>query len=180
MKAACVVAHPDDCIIFARPFIDRYCDWQWHIFYLTYELYQPRVQEMSAYWHQQRKIPVTSLGYYDTHLDIENNNISFNKQQAAKEIQSIVENFDIVLTHNADGDYGHIHHKFVSESLAIIDKPIVYFANYPQANLEIVATSKLDLEQFPLHKEVIENFIELDKGRYYISDKVRELINVQT
>lgn len=177
MKAACFVAHPDDCVIFARPFIDLFDSWSWHIFYLTYEMYQPRVVEMKNYWHHQRNIPVTSLGYIDTHLDMQNNKISFNQEFAAKEIQGIVSNFDIVLTHNPDGDYGHIHHKFVSAEITNTKKPVVYFASDFQFNFETTTNNDLDLEQFPLHKDVIKGFSNINLGRYFITDSAKELLN---
>jgi LmbE family N-acetylglucosaminyl deacetylase len=179
MKAACIVAHPDDCVIFARPFIDCYSDWSWHIFYLTYAQYHERVVEMKSYWYDQRKIPVTSLGYNDTHLDMENNEISFNKEFAEEELQHIAENYDLILTHNPDGDYGHIHHMFVSNAVTGSAKPIVYFANHSQANLEIAAQSKLNLEQFPLHKSVVQDFKDIDTGRYWVSDSARNILNGQ-
>lgn len=172
VKAVCFVAHPDDCVIFAKPFIDYFAKWNWHIFYLTYELFHPRVKEMSAYWHNKRNIPVTSLGYVDTHLDMENNKISFNEQQAAQEIKNICQSFDLALTHNSDGDYGHIHHKFVSQSVTAAGKPTVYFANHLQANLELKTDKNLNLNDFSLHKQVIEDFKDINVGRYCFTDSV--------
>lgn len=177
MKAACVVAHPDDCIIFARPFIDQHTDLSWHIFYLTYEMYHSRVVEMKNYWYGKRHIPVTSLGYVDTHLDMENNKISFNELQAAQELKNMVQPFEIVLTHNPDGDYGHIHHKFVSSVIADSEKPTVHFANHLQANLELTAKDVLNLDEFPVHQSVLQDFKDINVGRYFITDQIRELIN---
>jgi LmbE family N-acetylglucosaminyl deacetylase len=176
MKVACVVAHPDDCVIFARPFIDKFSSWSWHIFYLTYELFHPRVREMHEYWYKQRNIPVTSLGYVDTHLDMENNQLSFNESAASKEILGIVSNFDLVLTHNSDGDYGHIHHKFVSEAVTKSAKPVVYFANDQQANFITQTNTELDLKQFPLHRDVIGGFNKINMGKYFISPSAHTLI----
>ena len=31
IKALCVVAHPDDCVIFAKPFIDTHKQYDWNI-----------------------------------------------------------------------------------------------------------------------------------------------------
>lgn len=177
MKAACVVAHPDDCVIFAKPFIDHYTAWSWHIFYLTYELYHARVVEMKNYWYGKRNIPVTSLGFVDTHLDMENNKISFNEQQAAQELKNIVQPFDIVLTHNPDGDYGHIHHKFVSQAVADSNRPTVYFANNLQANLTLTAKDALNLNEFPVHRSVLEDFTDINVGRYFITNQIKELIH---
>lgn len=177
MKAACIVAHPDDCVIFARPFIDNFPKWDWHIYYLTYVQYHPRVVEMANYW-RERKIFVTSFDYEDTYLDMENNKISFNEENAERVLKMVAEDSDIVLTHNPDGDYGHIHHKFVSSCVSKVDKPIVYFANWQQQNLELCSRGDLNLDQFPLHREVIEGFQDRNLGRYFVTGSAKELIDV--
>ena len=176
MKAVCVVAHPDDCVIFARPFIDSHPEFKWTILYLTYAEYEPRAKEMSAYW-QSRKVSTINLGYVDTYLDMENNKISFDKVQAESDIANIASKYDMILTHNPDGDYGHIHHKFVSAAASATGKPIVYFANWEQQNLELRTDTSLVLDQFPLHADVIGGFHDLDFQRYLVTDSAKELLD---
>ena len=179
IKAACIVAHPDDCVIFARPFIEHHSDWSWTIYYLTYELWAPRVMEMQKYW-ATKNLTITSFGYVDTYLDMENNQISFNEEQAARELKNVAGRYDLILTHNPDGDYGHIHHKFVSSCVSLSNKPVVYFANWQQQNLELRSNEDLILDNFPLHKDVIEGFQDRNLGRYLVTESAKGLINGQT
>lgn len=165
VKAVAVVAHPDDCLIFARQYIDTHPMWSWSIVYLTYSSTDDRAKEIARYWNS-RGVPTTFLGFVDSYLDMENNALSFSTEDAAQAIHNAVD-ADVILTHNADGDYGHIHHKFVNEVVSQIDKPKVYFANATQYNIECKATSKLNFDEFPLHQEVLQMFSDIDIGRYY-------------
>ena len=64
MKALCLVAHPDDCVIFAYSFIHNHPEHEWTIGYLTYTAQDPRGQELSAFW-KQRGIECVFLGFED-------------------------------------------------------------------------------------------------------------------
>lgn len=176
LKALCIVAHPDDCVIFARPFIETHPKFEWRILYLTYCDFEPRGQEMANYW-RSRDITTVHLGYTDTYKDMVLNKLSFNTEQAAREIYNIGRDYDLILTHNEDGDYGHIHHQFVSKSAQLIEKPKIYFANHEQANLECRAIEDLALDELPLHKSVIKQFSDLEIGRYFVTDTAQELLN---
>jgi len=176
IKALCVVAHPDDCVIFARPFIERYSEFEWTILYLTYRSYDPRAMEMTAYW-RRRNVSTVNLGFMDDYRDMENNLVSFNVEQAQREIFNISGKYDLLLTHNADGDYGHIHHTFVSDSVQPVSKPKVYFAKYEQSNMECCATSDINLTELPLHREVVSGFENINVGRYTVDQLAQELLN---
>ena len=176
IKALCVVAHPDDCVIFARPFIEQYSEFEWTILYLTYSSYDPRAMEMTSYW-RQRNVSTVNLGFADDYRDMENNLVSFNAEQAQREIFNISNNYDLLLTHNPDGDYGHIHHTFVSDSVQPVPKPKVYFAKYEQSNIECCAASDINLTELPLHREVVSSFENINVGRYTAEQSARELLN---
>ena len=176
LKAICVVAHPDDCVIFARPFIEQYSEFEWTILYLTYSGYDPRAMEMTAYW-QRRNVSTVNLGFADDYRDMENNLISFDAAQAQKEIFNISDKYDLVLTHNWDGDYGHIHHTFVSNSVHPVLKPKVYFAKYEQSNMECCAVDDINLTELPLHREVVSGFENINVGRYFADRAAQELLN---
>jgi LmbE family N-acetylglucosaminyl deacetylase len=168
MKAQVLVAHPDDCVIFARPFVDAHPDYEWSIVYLTYDYDDIRSMEISGYWNS-RNIPTKFLGFIDDYKDIENNELSFSAELAESAIKQVVD-ADLILTHFEDGDYGHIHHKFVNTVANKIDVPKVYFASTFNYTDEYV-TTPLDLDQFPLHRTVIEGFKDRDTGRYIITRK---------
>lgn len=176
IKALCVVAHPDDCVIFARPFIEQHPQFKWTILYLTYRGYDPRATEMTAYWRKRNVITV-NLGFVDDYRDIENNLVSFDSNQAAREIFNISSRYDLVLTHNADGDYGHIHHKFVSSAVQPVPKPKVYFAKHEQQNMECRAVSDIGLAELPLHRAVVSEFENINIGRYFADQSAQELLN---
>ena len=176
IKALCVVAHPDDCVIFARPFIEQYSEFEWTILYLTYSSYDPRAMEMTAYW-RRRNVSTVNLGFVDDYRDMENNLVSFNAEQAQREIFNISNNYDLLLTHNPDGDYGHIHHTFVSNSVQPVPKPKVYFAKYEQSNMKCCATSDINLTELPLHRDVISGFENINIGRYAADQSAQELLN---
>jgi LmbE family N-acetylglucosaminyl deacetylase len=176
IRAICVVAHPDDCVIFARPFIEHYNQFDWTILYLTYSSYDPRAAEMSAYW-RKRGVSTVNLGFVDDYRDMESNQVSFDAEQAQREIANISSRYDLILTHNADGDYGHIHHKFVNSAVQSVAKPKVYFASHEQKNMECCATTDVGLDELPLHRSVIEEFHDIDIGRYAADLSAQELLN---
>lgn len=171
MKAVALVAHPDDCVIFARPFIDANKDFDWTIVYLTYSYDDFRSREISKYWNS-RNVSTRFLGFIDDYRDMELNEISFSIELAKQQIIKNVDGADIILTHGVDGEYGHIHHKFVNTVADSIDIPKVYFSN----SGEEYVSQALDLEEFPLHRKVIEGFKNRDIGRYIVTDSAKNII----
>jgi hypothetical protein len=132
--------------------------------------------EMTAYW-RRRNVSTVNLGFTDDYRDMENNLVSFNVEQAQREIFNISGKYDLLLTHNPDGDYGHIHHTFVSDSVQPVSKPKVYFAKYEQSNMECCATSDINLTELPLHREVVSGFENINVGRYVADQLAQELLN---
>ena len=166
MKAVCAVAHPDDCVIFAKPYIDAHSDYTWSIVYLTYSDADPRAQEVAAYWNS-RGIATKFLGFVDNYVDQQTQQLNFWDESSARLMMyNACKGAELVLTHNADGDYGHIHHKIVHKSFEFVSTKKVYFASTFNYNVRYMATSNLPLEQFPLHRDVIEQFSNIDCGLY--------------
>jgi len=157
MKAVAMVAHPDDCVIFAYSYIHNHPEYAWTICYLTYTEWEPRGKEFKEFWNQ-RGIPTIFLGYRDDYKDIENNKISFDHTQAKKEIANLVLTFDLVLTHDERGDYGHIHHVFVNQATS--DHPHrITFAGPGQGTVKYsIDPGVYTLDELPLHREVIAGF----------------------
>jgi LmbE family N-acetylglucosaminyl deacetylase len=176
LKALCAVAHPDDCIIFAWPFIEYANQFDWTILYLTYSEQEPRAKEIKKFW-DDRNIPAIFLGYIDTYKDMENNKLSFDVLTAAWQIAGYVKDYDLLLTHDRNGDYGHIHHKFVHDRVNESTKPKVYFANQQEQNFECRRTTPLNLDDLPLHREVISEFDDIETGRYLLTEDAKELLN---
>lgn len=174
MKAQCVVAHPDDCVIFARPFIETHNHVTWSIVYLTYKETDARAIEVSEYW-RQFGIQTEFLGFEDIWDHVRQGLVGFDVESAHLRLLESI-NSDLILTHNSDGDYGHPHHKLVHNVISKSSVPQVYFASTFNHNYECTATSKLDLDQLPLHKDVISGFEMLDRGLYFVTDSAKILI----
>lgn len=172
-KAVAVVAHPDDCIIFAKPFIDT-TPVDWTVCYLTYNQFHPRSKEVRKYW-SNRNIETVFLGYADNHRDIETGELSFDVTRAAKDINQIIDQFDLILTHDVYGDYGHPHHVFIHSVIKDSLVPKVYFANRDDSNF-ICTGNGVDLTQLPLHQSVIKEFEDVNTGRYFVSKEVLTLL----
>jgi LmbE family N-acetylglucosaminyl deacetylase len=166
MKALTMVAHPDDCVIFAYSYIHNHPEYTWTIGYLTYAEWEPRAQEFRQFWNR-RNIPTIFLGYRDDYRDIENKRISFDEAQARREIAGMIRNYDLVLTHNEQGEYGHLHHVFVND--ATRDHPQrVTFAGPGTGSVKYsLPSGTYSLDEMPLHQSVIATFHEKDHTNEY-------------
>lgn len=175
MKAIAVVAHPDDCVIFAYSFIYNHPDMDWTILYLTYTHWDYRGSELFKFW-EQRNIPTIFLGYVDNWHDIENKKISFNTEQAQREIQGIIKDFDIVLTHNAQGEYGHLHHVFVHQCCAPHPN-LITFADPGNGKEYTIPNEAYSLDELPEHQKIIQGFHgHQHSNTYHIPTHVKNII----
>lgn len=162
-----VVAHPDDCLIFAKCFIDNHENLNWTIVYLTYNADHPRAKEMSSYWNA-RSVKTIFLGFEDNYEDLLTQKLnSWDKKTAIESLVSLCSTANQILTHNQDGEYGHIHHQVVNEAMQAVAIPKIYF-NSPGSNsfdIELESKFAINLEDFPIHKDVLAMF-DLTKSRY--------------
>ena len=175
MRAGVIVAHPDDCVIFAWPLIQRYPRLEWSIIYLTYQDHDPRAQEMKKFWDRY-SVPTCFCGFVDDYHDMETQQISFDTSEARSELQDLASEFDLIVTHNRDGDYGHIHHQFVHDCVSAVPVPQIYFASTFNNNLVVESTQYYDMEFLPLHRSVIEGFQDRHIGRYWVTERAKEIL----
>jgi len=168
----CVVAHPDDCVIFAYSFIHNHPEYEWTICYLTYMQSDPRGQEFSNFWFR-RNIKTKFLGYLDDWHDIENKCISFDENCAKADIQKSIADQDLILTHNEQGDYGHLHHIFVNQATAGHPRRVT-FAGPGQGTVKYsVESGVYNLDELPMHREVIAGFHSTTHtNEYYICKNI--------
>lgn len=163
MKALAVVAHPDDCVIFGYGYITE-TPADWTICYLTYTEKSPRGKEIKRFW-DSRNIKTIFLGFPDNFNDIKQNRLSFNVHQAEEKIIELIKDYDLILTHNDHGEYGHPHHIFLNN--IIEHNNIVNFAYPENGNLEfLLDRDSYDLNMLPLHKDAINNFQTQSHLRY--------------
>jgi LmbE family N-acetylglucosaminyl deacetylase len=176
MKAICMVAHPDDCVIFAYQFIMEHADWDWKICYLTYNRTDPRGAEVADFW-ERRNIQTMFAGLPDAWEYVERGEIGFDTEPAEKWIRAVCDGTDIILTHNKKGEYGHPHHIFINQVMKFIRIPKIYFGNYPEYYNQLIYTPTLpfDPSELPLHEEVIRGF-DLKSWKYFITPEAQTLL----
>ena len=162
-KSLCLVAHPDDCIIFGYGYIMNNPS-DWVICYLTNNRKSARGLEIKNFW-DKRKIETMFLEYLDLPSDRLFNTVSFDKKSAKQDIDIITSEFDLVLTHNSAGEYGHPHHKFINQ--AVEHKNVIEFS-YPNEGETMywMPKTSYDLNLLPQHKSAIEHFQKQDQLVY--------------
>jgi LmbE family N-acetylglucosaminyl deacetylase len=177
MTAVCLVAHPDDCVIFAWPFIEKHRHLDWTIVYVTYDTEHPRSKEASRYWNS-KGISVRFLGFPDQWDAVKNHELGFDPELANDKITETLLDLEasLILTHNNDGDYGHPHHKFVSVCAGKMVIPKVYFASTFNYNTEYPVTEPVDILLWPLHRSVIEGFQDRNTGLYIVTDEAKKIL----
>lgn len=158
MKALCMVAHPDDCVIFAYSYIYNHPQHDWTIAYLTYSAHTPRGNEMANFW-SKRRVNTEFLGHVDDYHDIKAGQCSFDTGLAQQQIAKLIEKYDLVLTHDKQGDYGHIHHKFVHDCVIISHHHVITFAQLNSGNQSFtVPAGSYNLAELPLHADIVKTF----------------------
>ena len=167
-----MVAHPDDCVIFGWPIVKQYKHLDWTILYMTYDRGTPRGNEIAQFWKDEN-VSVDFCGIEDNETDlIQKQIVSFDKDKVKQIIQNKVKQFDVVVTHGQDGEYGHPHHIFCHNIINELDVPKVFFCNGNTANLHITdIQEQQDLSKLPLHREVIEEFEYRYDGFYKTDHK---------
>jgi LmbE family N-acetylglucosaminyl deacetylase len=133
---------------------------------MTYRAQDPRAQEMSRYW-TARGVSTEFLGFLDDYQDQQTQQFNFwSCTDAMTALINACNTADLILTHHEDGDYGHIHHKVVHQAVKKMAIDQVYFASTFNYNTRYIAKDNLLLDQFPLHRDVIEQFSDVNCGLY--------------
>ena len=179
MKPLVVVAHPDDCILFALGIIHQMPSWPWEIAYLTYDTNTKRGKEISDFW-QKRNIPTHWMGYVDDWRDIEKGSPSFNTDEARDRIKALINNYNLIVTHDANGDYGHLHHQFVHQSVVAHHDTVITFSPFGQGNLYIELPDHLySLSEIPEHATLGDFISPIGRrNEYLVPDHIKSLFNI--
>ena len=167
IKALCMVAHPDDCVIFAYSYIHNHPEMDWTIGYLTYTATDPRGAELAAFWHK-RNIECVFLGFVDDYQDQEHQQLlQWYGIDAVAECAGLARQYDLVLTHDQHGDYGHIHHRVVHDAVAHHHN-LITFAPHNQGTVTLsVPAGTYSLNELPLHGEIIASFHQTEHKNSY-------------
>jgi len=158
MKALCLVAHPDDCVIFGMSYIHHHAEYQWTIGYLTYTEQDPRGAELASFW-RKRNIDTVFLGYEDHWHDNEQGQFTrWTAESAEQACWRLARQYDLVLTHDQSGDYGHIHHALVHQAVQWHPR-LVTFAPPGQGTVTLaVPNGTYSWDELPLHGHIIQGF----------------------
>jgi LmbE family N-acetylglucosaminyl deacetylase len=177
MKAVAIVAHPDDCVIFAYSFMHHHPQFDWTVCYLTYTEQDARGAEFAKFW-KPRGVATKFLGYVDDYHDLETGVCSFDTIQAAESIKQAINEQDLVLTHSHDGDYGHLHHKFIHGVVANNHTRVVTFAGIGQGNVKYTLEPGVySLDEFPLHRDIVSSFHQhAHANEYAVPEQVKNIL----
>ena len=159
-RSLCVVAHPDDCLVFGYHYILSHRQYRWSIAYLVQKNDSPRVEEMRGYWARH------SIGVFSLELphdpppaDVTSGRCSIPYHQAREAIEATVRDYDLVLSHGEAGEYGHPQHIFLHRILKELGRAFVAFDVGPDAPLRFAA-ARDDQESLPLHRRAIRRFVK--------------------
>jgi LmbE family N-acetylglucosaminyl deacetylase len=161
------VAHPDDCVIFAGAFLHAYHDLDWTLAYLTHHVDSPRGREIQQFWHRRNR-PCLFLGYQDHWHDNQQRQFTrWDPDLAGQACWALCQQYDMILTHDHNGDYGHLHHELVHRSVRSHPAP-VFFAAPGQGNLALEWPAHIyNLDELELHRDVIQGFFEHSMISHY-------------
>lgn len=172
-----MVAHPDDCVIFAYSFMYHYPQLDWTVCYLTHSHDDYRGREFFEFW-QRRNIKTKFLGFTDNWEFVKNGELGFDAKDATSSIIESINDQDLVLTHDHNGDYGHLHHKFIHDVVCKNHSHMVCFAGPNKGNVKYsIETGVYDLSEFPQHRDVVSGFhTTAHINEYTVSERVRKIL----
>lgn len=166
MKALCLVAHPDDCVIFAYSYIHNHPRLDWTIGYLTYTADSERGAELATFW-QRRNIPCVFLGFVDDYQDQEKQQLlQWCSTDAMTKCAALAQQYDLVLTHDEHGDYGHIHHQVVHDAVKDHNN-LITFAKPGQGTTYVVPLGTYSLDELPMHGDIVASFHSTEHRNSY-------------
>jgi LmbE family N-acetylglucosaminyl deacetylase len=158
-RALCIVAHPDDCVIFGYHFILGNRQYRWTILYLILDNDSPRVEEMRGYWGRH-SIEVSSLElpHDPPPADLTNGRCSIPSAEARSAVEEATHEYDLILTHGEGGEYGHPHHIFLHGIIRELGREFIAFDVGPTAPLRFSMPRDHD-GMLPLHRRAIRRFV---------------------
>jgi LmbE family N-acetylglucosaminyl deacetylase len=153
MNAIALVAHPDDCVIFASAYMDAHPEYKWTIVYLTCWRLHKRGREMARYW-KRRGVKTHFLGFKDHGRDLGLNGLyTWDKNDAIRALRRATIGYELILTHGEQGEYGHPHHRVVHESTKAFGHKKVFFSI---DNTDLMLPMNVGMSELPRHRESIK------------------------
>jgi hypothetical protein len=177
MQALCLVAHPDDCVIFGYSYIYNHSKLDWTVGYLTCTADSDRGIELDQFW-RKRQIKTTFLNFVDHwHDNQQQKLLHWTYQDAAQACWNLAKQYSIVLTHDQHGDYGHIHHRVVHNSVCSHPGLITFAKPGTGTDTFQVPLTAYDPDELPLHATVIKGFHhDLHANSYHVPEHVQQIV----
>ena len=170
MKALCLVAHPDDCVIFGYSFMHHHSQLAWTVCYLTCTndaFGLKRSQELQQFW-TKRNINTLCLGFEDCWKDQELKELlTWPRSDAEAACWAMAQEFDLILTHDKHGDYGHIHHQLVHDSVKQHNNIVTFAQLDSGTDVYTIPNGVYSVDELPTHEQVIKSFHQLEHANSY-------------
>ena len=158
MKALALVAHPDDCVIFAYSFMYAHPGFDWTVGYLTYTPTSPRGRELAEFW-KRRGIATVFLGLEDHWHDNEQKQLTrWTRTDADTKCWDLAQQYDLVLTHDEHGDYGHIHHQVVHEAVQQHPRLVTFAPPGLGTDTYTIPSGIYTIDELPQHGNIVSGF----------------------
>ena len=144
MKACMIIAHPDDDAVFGVNF-EKSFNFEWDI--VTCSATPERLEELNNFqsFIQKRKVYALNLGYEDNFNDYNTGISTWNNEELLQQVKDLCTCYDVVLSHNELGEYGHPHHKQVGSVIkackTLVPNLFVFGYGIKEANIIIRSNS---------------------------------------
>ena len=99
------------------------------------------------------------------------------KENVERAIKKATEGYDLLLTHNFKGEYGHPHHLLINKAVEKIKIPKVYFGDYPDYYnlLYKYDEDPFDINEFWLHQPVLKD-CDIRTYKYFVTDEAKAIL----
>lgn len=172
------VAHPDDETIWGGAHLlqDKYL-----VVCLTCGINKVRDREIKKAMDYSND-ELIMLGYPDKVLGVRSN-WHDELQDIKADIKTILnyKKWDIVVTHNPQGEYGHRHHKFTSKLVTEIygkQNSLYYFGKYYRKSKLQALSKESNLDSFSL-KHKVEDMLPIYKSQSFIDKKFGHMYSLE-
>lgn len=163
-KALIIVAHPDDETIWMGGFILKHKNWDWTILSLCRKHDKDRAPKFKKVCNFYK-----AKSFMDNLNDT--NRKPANIERIIKKIKKhIKNNYDLIFTHNSNGEYGHIRHKEAHQAVMkminqkiLKPKKLFFFSYY---NAKFNKKIKLTKKEIDLKKKIITKMYGFQKNSF--------------